>query len=78
MVLALLVEPACPAGVPTEEEAPVSVLCELVELEADFGELDEFWSLLDDEELGEALVELEELGLEDVEDPGVVLLDCDP
>jgi hypothetical protein len=83
----LLVEPVCPAGVPTDEDAPVSLLCgeaepvELepvlpVELEAEFGDVEEFWSV-DDELLGELLVELEELGLEDVEELGL-LLDCDP
>lgn len=83
----LLVEPVCPAGVPTDEDAPVSLLCgeaepvELepvlpVELEAEFGDVEEFWSV-DDELLGELLVELEELGLVDVEELGL-LLDCDP
>jgi len=73
--------------VTTDEDAPVSLLCgeaepvELepvlpVELEAEFGDVEEFWSV-DDELLGELLVELEELGLEDVEELGL-LLDCDP
>jgi hypothetical protein len=40
----------------------------VLELEAEFGEVEEFWSLLEVEELGDAL-----LGLDDVEAPGVVL-----